>query len=208
MTLDPQQRPGVLSHARPGRRRRSVRILLLTGGLIILIAFGGVAWWLISPLFFHSTSSDANPFAHTPAAASTSGTTSTPVPTGPVTLATGAFIDNLHAGTILAHERGSGNVTIGKAVDGRYLIHLNQLDITNGPDLHVYLAPTGNSIDAGQVMREGVDLGSLVATEGSLNVTIPTDVGVNLTKYNSVAIVCKLASTIFTLAPLAFSAGS
>jgi electron transfer DM13 len=79
------------------------------------------------------------------------------------------------------------------------------LNVTNGPDLHVYLAPTSDSTDAEKVKREGVDLGVLRATEGSLNVAIPADVGRNLGKYHSVVIVCKPFSVIFTTAPLSFS---
>ena len=97
-------------------------------------------------------------------------------------------------------------MTIGRTADGRYLIHFDHLNVTNGPDLHVYLAPTSNSTDAEQVKSEGVDLGVLTATEGSLNVTVPTNIGTHLTQYHSVVIVCKTFSVIFTTAPLTFSA--
>jgi Electron transfer DM13 len=150
----------------------------------------------------------ANPFARTPSATSTSGTVSTPALTGPVTLATGQFIDKPNSGVGLNNDRGSGNVTIGRTTNGKYLIYFDHLNVTNGPDLHVYLAPTSNSTDAEQVKREGVDLGLLAATEGSLNVAIPTDIGTNLKMYHSVAIVCKTFAVIFTTAPLVFSAGS
>jgi hypothetical protein len=108
----------------------------------------------------------------------------------------------------LNNDHGSGNVTIGKTAGGKYLIYLDHLNVTNGPDLHVYLAPTSNSTDAEQVKREGVDLGLLAATEGSVNVAIPADPGKNLRKYHSVVIVCKTFSVIFTTAPLTFSTGS
>jgi hypothetical protein len=45
-------------------------------------------------------------------------------------------------------------------------------------------------------------------TKGSLNVAIPTDLGRNLRKYQSVVIVCKTFSVIFTTAPLTFSSES
>jgi hypothetical protein len=215
MTLrQPQQQPDASLHPQPQRRRRPIRTLLLIVGLLVLVGAGGIAWWLFSPLFFHNTSNDANPFAHTPSAVSTpasgstSGTVSTPVPTGPVIVATGKFIDKPNSGVGLANDHGSGNVTIGRTTEGKYLIYLDHLNVTNGPDLHVYLAPTSNSTDAGQVKREGVDLGVLAATEGSLNVGIPTDLGRNLRKYHSVVIVCKAFSVIFTTAPLTFSSAS
>src|SRR5256885_16852431 len=89
MTLRPQQQQ---------HRMRLTRALLFTAVLIVLVGAGSIAWWLFSPLFFHTTSTDANPFAHTPSAASPSastspsGTVSTPVPAGPIVLATGKFI--------------------------------------------------------------------------------------------------------------------
>ena len=143
-----------------------------------------------------------------PASSSPSGIVSTPVSTGPVILATGKFIDKVKSGVGLANDHGSGNVTIGGTAEGTYLIHLDHLNVTNGPDLHLYLAPTINSTDAGQVKREGVDLGVLKATEGSVNINVPPDIGRNLRKYHSVVIVCKAFSVIFTTAPLSFSSGS
>ena len=211
MSIRPQQRPGAPLHPQSQRRRRPAKMLLLIGGLIILVVAGGLAWWLLSPLFLHSTANDANPFTQTPvvtstpAPVSTPGTVATPVPAGPTILATGKFIDKLNSGVGLANDHGSGNVTIGKTVDGAYQIHFDHLNVTNGPDLHVYLAPTSNSSDAEQVKREGADLGVLTATEGSLNVAIPTDLGNHLVQYHSVVIVCKTFSVIFTTAPLTFS---
>ena len=218
MTLRPQQQQhNTLSHPQPHHRRRLTRALLFTAVLLVLVGAGSIAWWLFSPLFFHTTSNDANPFAHTPSVASSSAssipssTVSTPVPTvpaGPIILATGKFIDKANSGVGLNNDHGSGNVTIGKTAGGKYLIYLDHLNVTNGPDLHVYLAPTSNSTDAEQVKREGVDLGLLAATEGSVNVAIPADPGKNLSKYHSVVIVCKTFSVIFTTAPLTFSTGS
>ncbi|MFL5652673.1 MAG: DM13 domain-containing protein [Ktedonobacteraceae bacterium] len=217
MTIRPQQPgPEVTSIPQPQRRWRPGSIALLIVSLIVLLTIGSLGWWLLSPLFFHTTSNVTNPFAHSPAAvskpstASTGqpGTPSTPVPGHAVILATGKFIDITNSGQGLNNDHGSGNVTIGKTADGKYLLYFDHLNVTNGPDLHVYLAPTVNSTDAGQVKSEGVDLGLLTATQGSLNVTVPADIGSNLTKYHSVVIVCKTFSVIFTTAPLAFSAGS
>src|SRR6266568_9407145 len=106
MTIRPQQPPpDAPLHPQSRYRGRPTRMLLLTVGLLVLIGAGGLAWWLFSPLFFHTTSNDANPLtqvpttASTPAASSTSGTVSTPVSTGPVILATGKFIDKANSGT-------------------------------------------------------------------------------------------------------------
>lgn len=211
MSIRLQQQPAASLHPQPQRRWRPTRILLLTTGVLVLLVAGGVAWWLFSPLFFHATSHEANPFTQTPVVTSTSipastpSAVATPVPAGPTILATGKFIDKINSGLGLANDHGSGNVTIGKTADGAYQIHFDHLNVTNGPDLHVYLAPTTNSTDAEQVKREGLDLGMLTATEGALNVSIPTSIGTHLTQYRSVVIVCKTFSVIFTTAPLAFS---
>jgi Electron transfer DM13 len=206
-----QQQPDASLHPQSQRRWRPTRILLLTAGLLVLLVAGGIAWWLFSPLFFHATSHEANPFTQTPVVTSTPipvstpSAVATPVPAGPTLLATGKFIDKVNSGVGLANDHGSGNVTVGKTAEGAYQIHFDHLNVTNGPDLHVYLAPTGNSTDAEQVKREGVDLGVLTATEGSLNVAIPVGIGTHLTQYHSVVIVCKTFSVIFTTAPLTFS---
>jgi hypothetical protein len=172
---------------------------MLISALLILIVLLSLVWWLFSPLFFHTTSHDADPFARTSSTANTAS---------PVILATGTFIDHLNSGSGLANDHGSGRVTLGKTVAGAYLIHFEQLNVTNGPDLHVYLAPTSHSTDAGNVKQEGVDLGQLMATEGSLNVAIPTQLVTHLKSYHSVVIICKTFSVIFTTAPLTFSAGT
>ena len=218
MSVRPQQEtPGTsLTRKRGHFRWTRLKIALLVLGLVVLIAGGGVSWWLFSPLFFHNTGSDANPFANSaPAATSTSastpGASTTPVTgnNGPLILATGKFIDTgATNGNGLANDHGSGNVTIGKTTDGKYVIHLDHLNVTNGPDLHVYLDSQSNPSDPNQVKHDGTDLGLLSATEGSVNVTVLEDIGANLAKYHSVVILCKTFTVIFTVAPLQFATGS
>ena len=220
MSVRPQQEtPGTsLTTKRRRIRWTRLKITVLVVGLIVLIAAGGVGWWLFSPLFFHNTANDANPFANstpTPAATSTSASTPVASPTvvagnsGPAVLATGKFIDTGgNNGNGLANDHGSGNVTIGKTADGKYVIHLDHLNVTNGPDLHVYLDSQANPNDPNQVKNAGTDLGLLSATQGSVNVAVPVDIGANLMKYHSVVILCKTFSVIFTVAPLQFAVGS
>ncbi len=181
------------------RRWTRFQVSALISGLLLLMILLSLAWWLFSPLFFHTTSHVADPFART------SSTTSV---ANSVLLARGTFIDHLNSGAGLANDHGAGKVTLGKMANGVYLIHFEQLNVTNGPDVHVYLAPTSHATDAGNVKQEGVDLGRLTATEGSLNIMIPTQVAMNLKSYHSVVIVCKTFSVVFTVAPLTFSAGS
>ena len=192
-TLSQPSDPSTLSSK---RRWTPLKVSALLAGLILLLVLASLAWWMFSPLFLHNTASDANPFTNT---------SSTENQSGAVILARGTFIDKQNSGVGLNNDHGSGNVALGKTAAGEYLIHFDHLNVTNGPDLHVYLAPTRNATDAGQVKQEGVDLGSLTATEGSLNVTIPTDLAPMLKRYHSVVIVCKTFSLIFTTAPLTFS---
>jgi hypothetical protein len=176
---------------------------LVVGG-VTLAVIAGVAWWLISPNFLHTTAHDPNPFASaTPAGSSSApGATQTPAPntSGPVILATGTFIDTGSG------DHGSGTVTIGRTAEGAYILHLDNLNISSGPDLHVYLATVANPSSSNEVTNGGVDLGTLKAREGSVNVDLPTEVASHLTQYQSVVIYCKSFSVIFTVAPLQFSA--
>ena len=100
MAVRPQQETPATSPTPKRRRIRWTRlkITVLVVGLIVLIAAGGIGWWLFSPLFFHNTASNANPFANsTPAPAATSTIANTPTVvagnSGPVVLAAGKFID-------------------------------------------------------------------------------------------------------------------
>src|SRR5947209_8406537 len=151
MPIRLQQEPHAQLHLQPHRHWRPTKILLLNASLLVLLVSGGIAWWLFSPLFFHTTSNEASPFTQTPvvtstpAHVSTPGAVTTPAPAGPTILATGKFIDKINSGVGLANDHGSGNVTIGKTGNGAYQIHFDHLNVTNGPDLHVYLAPTSNS---------------------------------------------------------------
>jgi len=189
----------------PRRRWTPFRMTILAVALAILLTLGGVAWWLISPLFVYNTGSANNPLATSNS--SNSALTSTPeatptiVPSGPVTLATGTFID-VNDGI----HHGAGNVAIGKTADGKYILHMEQLDVTNGPDLYVYLSNHPNPAQAGQVTDGGSNLGRLHATKGSVNIEIPDATGMHLQDYKSVVIYCQAFSVIFTKAPLQLAA--
>lgn len=201
----PQKPLGRLSVPQ-GRRWTPVKITILVLSLVVLVVVGSVAWWLISPFFIHTTAHDANLLApsSTSVHSATPGPSTTPVRgnNGPVTLANGNFIDTGSG------DHGSGKVAIGKTAAGQYVIHLEHFNVTNGPDLHVYLATPADPTDASQVTNGGVDLGTLSATEGSVNVTVPTNIGIHLKTYHSVVIYCKSFSAIFTIAPLQFASAS
>ena len=128
--------------------------------------------------------------------------TSTPEPTpaqesepSAVALKTGDFQDQDRV------HKGKGQATIYLGPDGSHLLRLENLDVTNGPDLHVILTPNQNPKSQGDVKNTGyVDLGKLKGNRGNQNYTIPDDVDVAIQR--SVVIYCKPFHVIFSVAQL------
>jgi hypothetical protein len=77
--------------------------------------------------------------------------------------------------------------------DENKVLRLENLKVTNGPDLYVYLATDKTASDF-------VDLGKLKGNIGNQNYDIPS--GTDLTKYDTVLIWCKLFSVLFGSAEL------
>jgi hypothetical protein len=113
----------------------------------------------------------------------------------PVSLAAGHFMD------ADSFHKGSGLATIYRGPDGSHLLRLEELDVTNGPDLHVILTPFNNPERHRDVQVPGyVDLGQLKGNRGNQNYFIPDDVDVS--SFQSVVIFCKPFSVIFSVAVL------
>jgi predicted RND superfamily exporter protein len=72
--------------------------------------------------------------------------------------------------------------------DDTYVLRLENLKVTNGPDLYVYLSTDKSASDF-------INLGKLKANNGNQNYNIPT--GTDLTKYDTVLIWCKAFSVLF-----------
>ena len=114
-------------------------------------------------------------------------TTST-TSTGQSTIRTGSFVgvgDGIHnaegiAKIIPLQERGN-------------ILRLENLHVTNGPDLYVYIAQDKSASDF-------VSLGKLKANNGNQNYDIP--VGTDLTNYDTVLIWCRPFSVLFGSAEL------
>lgn len=77
--------------------------------------------------------------------------------------------------------------------DGSDALRLEDLRVTNGPDLYVYLATDKQASDF-------VDLGRLKANNGNQNYDIPK--GTDLSKYSTVLVWCKQFSVLFGSAEL------
>ena len=81
------------------------------------------------------------------------------------------------------------------------ILRLENLDVTNGPDLHVYLVAHPNPTERSHVSEgEYLDLGQLKGNKGNQNYDIPA--GTDLTKYGSVVIYCQPFKVIFSVASL------
>ena len=113
----------------------------------------------------------------------------------PVRLKLGNFMD------ADSFHRGSGQAIIYRGPDGSHLLRLENLNVTNGPDLHVVLSPHPNPERRAELKTPGyVDLGKLKGNKGDQNYPIPDDVDV--TAQMSVTIYCKPFMVIFSVAPL------
>ncbi|TQM33504.1 DM13 domain-containing protein [Nocardia bhagyanarayanae] len=114
----------------------------------------------------------------------------------PRTLATGTFI---------SHEHGtSGTVSVLRLADGSRVLRVENLDTSDGPDLHVWLtdAPVLEGTAGWGVFDDGrhVDLGRLKGNKGSQNYAIPADV--DLAALSSVSIWCDRFNVSFGAAAL------
>ena len=103
-------------------------------------------------------------------------------------LRTGSFIgvgDGIH--------NAEGTAKVIPLEDGTNILRLENLRVTNGPDLYVYLSPDKNASDI-------VNVGKLKANNGNQNYDITE--GTDLSKYDTVLIWCRPFSVLFGSAEL------
>jgi hypothetical protein len=117
-----------------------------------------------------------------------------------VTSTTNARQDALRIGSFVGVGDGIHNAEgIAKLIplqDGSDILRLENLQVTNGPDLYVYLATDKSASDF-------VSLGKLKANNGNQNYNIPSQT--DLTKYDTVLIWCRPFSVLFGSAELALA---
>jgi hypothetical protein len=82
----------------------------------------------------------------------------------------------------------SGQVEVLQIPYGTQILRFENLDVTNGPDLYVYLATDTTA-------KDFVSLGRLKGNMGNQNYPIP--VNTDFEKYNTVLIWCQAFSTLF-----------
>jgi hypothetical protein len=106
----------------------------------------------------------------------------------PVVVRSGMFVDGD------AIHRGSGTVSIVDDGEQVLLVFGDDVSITPGPDLFVYLSPNGPGDDLG----EFVSLGTLTANTGAQAYVLPE----NFDDYRTVVIWCRAFSVTFATAEL------
>jgi Electron transfer DM13 len=110
------------------------------------------------------------------------------MPNAPNVLRTGSFVgvgDGIH--------NAEGIAKVFPLQDGNSILRLENLHVTNGPDLYVYLSPDKSASDF-------VNIGKLKANNGNQNYDIPA--GTDLSKYDTVLIWCRPFSVLFGSAEL------
>lgn len=151
---------------------------ILALGLPVLIA----AWWAFRPekLWINQKVNEARPFA----------SSSDPQP-----LYTGRLQGEAHQTT--------GRATIYKAADGGQYLRLTDFSTSNGPDVHVLLAPSGDEHLKQEIVKgrlDSIELGSLKGNQGDQNYTVSSSA--NLQKYDAVVIYCERFHAVFGVAKL------
>lgn len=112
----------------------------------------------------------------------------TTITTTPNVLRTGSFIgvgDGIH--------NAEGIAKIIPLQDGTNILRLENLRVTNGPDLYAYLSPDISSSNF-------VNVGKLKANNGNQNYDIPA--ATDLSKYDTILIWCRPFSVLFGSAEL------
>ena len=191
--------------------RKPVLIILVVVAIPIL-AF---AWWLLSPLFLNTTVSEEFPLSAT--ADMPTGVTQQeaedimegmakinmdavePMPDKMAEakmLAVGEFRDGD------SFHKGSGDVSLYRLVNGDAVLRFEDLDVTNGPDLHVLVSTHPDPMTKGELQDAGYStLGQLKGNRGDQNYELPSSVDPG--SIGSVIIYCMPFHVIFSVAPLA-----
>jgi Electron transfer DM13 len=98
-------------------------------------------------------------------------------------------------------HNGSGKAIVYKLENGALVLRLENLDVLNGPDLHVWLSAATTPKDSVSVGKSKyLDLGKLKGNKGNQNYEIPA--GTNLSDFKSVVIWCQPFKVNFSSAAL------
>ncbi|UKA48363.1 DM13 domain-containing protein [Arthrobacter sp. FW305-123] len=180
---------------------RAHRILALAVTVLVLsVGIAGAA--LFQPWRIFTSSSVYEALPATPGSASIPAPVSTSLPTPPPAPAAPATPVILSSGTFESQEHvTTGTARLVQLPDGSYLLRLEDLASSDGPDVKVWLS----SLEAGGdwfKYRSGryVDLGAVKATHGNHNYPVPA--GTDIAGLTSVVLWCDRFSVAFGSAPL------
>ena len=156
--------------------RRAIVGTALATGLTGFVA-GAASWYLFSPLLFDEVVAEA-----------------APVSDRLTEVASGTFRDADSA------HKGTGTASILRAGD-RHVLRLTEFEVTNGPDLEVWLVRAPSIASSSDVKAsEWVSLGQLKGNVGDQNYDLPP--GTDPAAYPSVVIWCEQFGVLFSAADL------
>jgi len=145
-------------------------------GLILGLPAGAFLWYAFSPLLFDQVVSETLTEARV--------------------VAEGAFRDADRA------HKGRGTVRVVELPGGGVEVQLADFEVTNGPDLEVWLSAHPDPDSSGDVTDNGwLSLGQLKGNVGDQAYSVPADT--DLTAYQSVVIWCEQFGVLFSTAALA-----
>lgn len=157
-----------------------MRRFLLYSIPALLIGFvaGNAFWYLFSPLWIDRVVSEALPDALMVSV-----------------VRSGAFQDADRA------HQGEGQAMVLQTATGAHLMRFTDFEVTNGPDLEVWLVEDPRPFSSGAVLdSRWVSLGPLKGNIGDQTYTIPDEVDVE--RFGSVVIWCEQFSVLFSVATL------
>ena len=191
---------------------------LLIALVIVAIPVLAVAWWLLSPLFIDKTVEEEFPMsagAEMPAGVTQSEAEKVMSVMAKIDMTSMESMPaEMPAATVLASgmfrdgdsfHKGSGDASLYRLPDGEVVLRFENLNVTNGPDLHVLVTPHSNPESRDELHDAGyTDLGQLKGNRGNQNYELPA--GVDPDSIGSVIIYCMPFHVIFSVASLDDSA--
>ena len=155
---------------------KTLAVALISG--LVGFAAGNAFWYLASPLWINVTISESAPTTQASA---------------PLRAGTFRDADSVH--------RGKGTATILEVGDGRRIARLTNFQVTNGPDLEVWLVAKRDIRSSSDVKGSRyISLGQLKGNIGDQNYDIPANV--NIDDYESIVIWCEQFGVLFSAADL------
>ena len=155
---------------------RTLKIALPS--FVIGAVAGAAGWYLFSPLFIDQVVDEQVIVAEES-----------------VVLSQGSFVDADRV------HQGMGNARLVQQPGGTVELQFTDFEVTNGPDLKVYLSVHPDPTSASDVTDgKWVSLGALKGNIGNQSYTLPTDL--DASQFNSVVIWCEQFGVLFSPAAL------